>query len=169
MQPEAHAVFRACRTDRHASPIIETGKHVGFAIELDVDDADVVSCRPNDGLLETQAAANIDTDSVTQRHPRSLVHGRIEAAARLEEIAVFAVTRGVLRASEEQPLAAGCAVLAIVLEQAKGDLLVVRIVADAGGDEREAPNESRAIDAGCQIGLRQGHTLSAVERDDRRL
>src|SRR5713101_3819920 len=72
MQPEAHAVFRARRTDRNASPIIEAGEHVGFAIELDVDDAHVVSRRPEDGLLEAQAPADIDAYTVTQRHLRSL-------------------------------------------------------------------------------------------------
>src|SRR5258708_36660965 len=64
----------------------------------------------------------------------SLVDRRLEALARFEEIAVFAVACRVLRAGKEQPLAARRAVLGEILEKAEGDLLIGRVVADPQGD-----------------------------------
>src|SRR5580704_16384749 len=61
---------------------------------------------------------------------RRNAHRAAEAPAALEEIAVLAVHRRVLHAGEQQAVAVEATVLAVVLEQALGDFLVVRVIAE---------------------------------------
>src|ERR1700676_5146740 len=88
-------------------------------------------------------------------------HRCVEAAADVEEIAVFAVPRRVLGAGKEEALAAGPRVLAVILEEALRNLLIVRIVADAGGDQCQAMGEIRAGSATLEIGLGPADALLA--------
>src|SRR5258707_15814108 len=86
-------------------------------------------------------------------------HRFAEAAARLEEIAVFAVPGGNMGAGEQQPLAVTALVLAVILEQALRDFLVVRIVADPRRHQGQALDERRAVLAALEIGLGPGDGL----------
>src|SRR5690242_19493219 len=68
---------------------------------------------------------------------RGHAHGAAVAPAAFEEIAVLPVPGGVLHAGEQQPVAVEAAVLHVVLEQALRDLLVVRVVAEPAGGQRQ--------------------------------
>ena len=59
-----------------------------------------------------------------------------KAPVRLQRIAVLAMAGVVLRGSEQQPLTPVGGAVPIVLDQAEGDLLVVRVVADLAGCRR---------------------------------
>src|SRR5438105_4472666 len=72
--------------------------------------------------------------------PRTLLqagdaHRRAIALRAIEWVAVFAVHGGVMSAGEQQPIAVPTLVFAVILEQDLADLLVVRIVAHAAGEQ----------------------------------
>src|SRR6185503_2287033 len=74
------------------------------------------------------------------------------AAPRVEVRAVLAVPRGVLGRGVEQPVAVLRGGVAVVVEQAGAQLLVVRIVARLGRAHREGLEQRRAVVAAAQIG-----------------
>ena len=59
--------------------------------------------------------------------------------------------------------------LAVILEHALRDLLVVRVVPDACRHQCQALDEQRAVFTAVKIGLGPGDGLRRVERGDRRL
>jgi len=105
---------------------------------------------------------------VAQRTKGRLVDGRLEAPARFEEVP-YLRCRAVAGAGEQQPVASRRAVSAVIIEEAERDLLVVRVVADARGDEGEAADERRRVGAAREIGGGPGDARRPVERGDRRL
>src|SRR5215204_3399242 len=70
-----------------------------------------------------------------------------EAVGAVERVAVLAVHRRVMRAREQQPFAVVALVLGVVLEQDLADLLVVRVVAHAAGEQRQAPDQRLLVGA----------------------
>jgi hypothetical protein len=68
MQAETDIMLLACLPDTRGASIIEAGEGVVGSVELDVDVTDIVSHRPKDGFLETEAAPDVDPDPVSQRH-----------------------------------------------------------------------------------------------------
>src|SRR5262249_17167585 len=66
-----------------------------------------------------------------------------EAAAAVERVAVLAMPRGVMGGGQQQAAALGIAVLAVVLEHAERDLLVVRVVAQPRTGERQRAHQRR--------------------------
>ena len=79
----------------------------------------------------------------------------------IERVAVFAVHRRVVRAGQQQPVAVVALVLRPVLEQDLADLLVVRVVAHAAGEQRQALRQRFRVGAAVDIGLRPVAALSA--------
>jgi hypothetical protein len=55
-QAETDIMLLACFADTRGARIVEAGEGVVRGVELDVDVADIVSCRPCDGLLEPETA-----------------------------------------------------------------------------------------------------------------
>ena len=94
-------------------------------------------------------------------------HGFAEAAGGFEGVAVFAVAGGDVGAGEQQPLAVGALVLAVILQQALRDFLVVRVVAEARRHQCQPLHQQRAVGAAVEIGLGPGHRLRGVERRHR--
>src|SRR6188508_3427385 len=90
-----------------------------------------------------------------------------EAAAAVQRIAVLAVPCGVLGSSEQQPAAVGIAVLAVILEQAERDLLVVGIVSQPGAGQRQRAYQRRRVVAALEIRLRPADRLGGIQRDGR--
>src|ERR1700720_3549259 len=68
MQAEMDAMTLACLADTRGTCVVEAGEDVVCRVELDIDISNIVNCRPCDGLLEPEAAPDIDPDSVSQRH-----------------------------------------------------------------------------------------------------
>src|SRR3954470_15428622 len=104
--------------------------------------------------------------------PRSLLqpgdaHRRAVALRAIERVAVFAVHRRVVGAGEQQPVAVPTLVLAVILEQDLADLLVVRVVAHAAGEQCKALHQRLPVGARIEIGLGPGGAVGPVQRDDR--
>src|SRR3984893_777283 len=74
------------------------------------------------------------------------------APPRVEVAAVLAVPRGVLGRGEQQAVAVGRGGVAVVVEQADPQLLVVRVVARLGRADREGLHQRGAVRAGAQVG-----------------
>ena len=68
---------------------------------------------------------------------RGNAHGPPVAATAFKKIAVLPVHGGMLYARKQQPVAVETAVLRVVLKQALGDLLIVRVVTKAAGGQRQ--------------------------------
>src|SRR6516165_12052514 len=96
-------------------------------------------------------------------------HRLHKAAARLEEIAIFPVTGGNVGTGEQQPLAIRALVLAVILEEALRNFLVMRIVAEPRRPQREPLHEKRTVFAAVEISLGPRHRLGRIERGERRL
>src|SRR5256885_13926085 len=95
---------------------------------------------------------------------RGNTHGPAVAPAALEEIAVLPVPGSVLDAGEQQPVAVEAAVLGVALEQALGDLLIVRIVAEAAGGERQLLHQGLAVGPPRQVRPGPGDRPPAIPR-----
>src|SRR5262245_40212177 len=83
---------------------------------------------------------------------------------RLEGVAVLLMPRRVLGTGEQEPLAVAVGIPAVVVEQAEGDLLVVRVVAVLDGGERERAHQPAAVVAAVEIGARPRHALRRLHR-----
>jgi hypothetical protein len=66
VQAEMDAMTLACLADTRGTCVVEAGENVVRRVELDIDVSNIVNCRPCDGLLEPEAAPDIDPDSVSQ-------------------------------------------------------------------------------------------------------
>src|SRR6516164_6836733 len=78
------------------------------------------------------------------------------AATAFKKIAVLPVHGGMLDACKQQPVAVETAVLRVVLKQALSDLLVVRVVAEAAGGQRQLLHERLSVSAVRKICLGPG-------------
>src|SRR5262249_59386137 len=92
---------------------------------------------------------------------RGNAHGPPVAATAFKKIAILSVHGGVLYARKQQPVAVETAVLRVVLKQALGDLLVVRVVAEAAGGQRQLLHQRLAVGATSQIRPGPGHGLAS--------
>ena len=72
---------------------------------------------------------------------------------------------GVLDARKQQAVAVETAVLGVVLKQALGDLLIVWIVAEAAGGQRQLLHQRLAVAAIGEICPGPGDGLRSIERD----
>src|SRR5271154_3185569 len=97
---------------------------------------------------------------------RGNAHGPPIAPTAFEKIAVLPVHGGMLYARKQQPVAVETAVLRVVLKQALSDLLVVRVVAEATGGQRQLLHQRLAVAAAREIRLGPGDGLGSIERDD---
>src|ERR1700730_13589507 len=97
---------------------------------------------------------------------RGNAHGPSVAATAFKKIAVFPVHGGMLYARKQQPVAVETAVLRVVLKQALGDLLIVRVVAEAAGGQRQLLHQPLAVAALSEIPPRPGAGLGSSECDD---
>src|ERR1700730_9440881 len=97
---------------------------------------------------------------------RGNAHGPSVAATAFKKIAVFPVHGGMLYARKQQPVAVETAVLRVVLKQALRDLLVVRIVAEAAGGQRQLLHQGLALAIALEIRPGPGDGLRSVECDN---
>src|SRR4029077_356736 len=104
----------------------------------------------------------------TSSGQRGNAHGPPVAATAFKKIAVLPVHGGMLYARKQQPVAVETAVLRVVLEQALSDLLVVRVVTEAAGDQRQLLHQFLAVAAACEIRPGPSDGLGSIERDDGR-
>src|SRR5512143_2106553 len=70
----------------------------------------------------------------------------------VEVAAVLAMAGGVLGRGEQQAVAVGRGAVAVVVEQADPQLLVVRVVAGLGRADRQGLHQRGAVRAGAQVG-----------------
>ena len=75
--------------------------------------------------------------------------------------------RGVVRAGKQQPVAVRALVLGPVLDQHLADLLVVRVVAHAGGEKRQPLHQRLPVGAALDIGLGPGDAVRPVQAQHR--
>src|SRR4029077_17585643 len=97
---------------------------------------------------------------------RGNAHSPPVAATAFKKIAVLPVHRGVLHARKQQPVAVETAVLRVVLKQALGDLLVVRVVTKAAGYQRQLLHQHLAVAVTSEIRPGPGDGLGSIECDD---
>jgi hypothetical protein len=71
-----------------------------------------------------------------------------------------------LYARKQQPVAVEATVLRVVLKQALRDLLVVRVVTEAAGGQRQLLHQFLAVAAVCKIRLGPSNGLGSIECDD---
>src|SRR6516225_9748739 len=97
---------------------------------------------------------------------RGNAHGPPVAAAAFKKIAVLPVSGGMLYARKQQAVAVETAVLREILEQALRDLLVVRVVTEAAGGQRQLLHERLAVAVAGEIRLGPSDGLGSIECDD---
>ena len=97
---------------------------------------------------------------------RGNAHGPPVAATAFKKIAVLPVHGGVLYARKQQPVAVETAVLRVVLKQALGDLLIVRVVTEAAGGQRQLLHQRLAVAATSEIRPGPRDRLGSIECDD---
>src|SRR6266566_2785075 len=89
------------------------------------------------------------------------------AAPRIKVAAVLAMPGGVLGRGEEQAVALLRGGVAVVVEQADAQLLVVRVIARLGRAHREGLEQRRAVRAVAEVGGDPVHGLEGAQAVER--
>src|ERR1700730_15803281 len=97
---------------------------------------------------------------------RGNAQGPPVAATAFKKIAVLPVHGGMLYARKQQPVAVEATVLRVVFKQALSDLLIMRVVTETAGGQRQLLHERLAVAAVLEIRLGPGDGLGSIECDD---
>src|SRR6476619_4180323 len=68
VQAKVDIMFLACLADACGTRVVEARQGIVGRVELDIDVADLASCRPRDSFLNPETPPDIDPDPVPQHH-----------------------------------------------------------------------------------------------------
>src|SRR5450759_1864255 len=122
-------------------------------------------CPDNDGTVRSRPKGIRFASTLTRSH--RYLHRCSEAVRGLKRIAIFAMRGQQLRGGQQDPFAARTAVLHEVLQHALWDFLVVGIIAQFAGAQRQSTDQSFVGAEMIDIGLGPGDALRSVQRANR--